>query len=230
MKNFARVITLSAFVGACIGSASAATLNLDSYGVLTNSGSPNPTPSGVSNTATLFLGGTYPGGSVPAGSSYNVPTNGIWHAPVDGSNWVSNNPNDYPNGGSFVPNGTYTFTSTFFDATPGTSSGTITVLADDTTSVYLNGTLIVLSSPPMPTGNCDNTVPDCLAPSTFNLSGFIAGTNVLTFAVSQNFGNAMGIDFSAIVNTTPIPEPGSLMLLGTGLIGSAGMFFRRLRA
>lgn len=215
LRTFAPYAAAALFAG---GTAHATTLNLASYG------STNTAPSGVTNTATFFLGG--PG--APAGPSYNVPTAGIWTAPIGNSSWVSNNPNDYPGGGSYVSNGNgYMFSSTFFDATPGTSSGSITVMADDTTAVYLNGTLIATAAPPARAAHCTMSTPNCTTPATFNLSGFVSGTNVLTFAVNQDFDNAMGIDYAATVNTTPTPEPGSLMLLGTGLLGLGTKLYRR---
>lgn len=223
MKRF---LSLSLFATVCsyAGAASADVLSLASYGTLTNAGLPNAAPAGVANTALAYISG---GAPLP---TYNLPNTAPWANALGNSSWISFNPNTYPFGSVIAPNATYTYTTTFFDALPGSSSGMITVMADDTASVYLNGTLVAAAAMNSPAGNCTVGGPNCRVPTTFTLTGFVAGLNTLTFNVSQLYGVAEGLDFTGTVNTNAVPEPGSLLFMGTGLLAGAGMFLRRFRS
>ena len=54
-----------------------------------------------------------------------------------------------------------------------------------------------------------------------------AGFNVLDFVVYQSGSVDQGLDYVATVTETP--EPNTLILLGTGLLGTAGALFRKMR-
>jgi len=179
-----------------------------------------------SNSSTVFYG-TYPTGA----ATYNIGTGGgVWAGPIGTSSWVSFNPNTYPGGGVTPPNGTYNYYDAFTAAAG--DIGSITVLADDTTSVYLNGFLIAPSAPIIsdPAVPCTIGTPNCATYATYVLpqSDFLNGTNVLSFGVQQAFGAATGLDFEATIG--PTPEPSSILMLGTGLLSAAGMVRRRIKA
>jgi hypothetical protein len=194
-------------------------------------------PSGVNNSnGTSTVSGILPG--IIWAPALNASFQGV----NANSEWISYDKNSGPvgteNGGSspFDANGFYFYTTNF--NTPGGAlpySGSLKVAADDTVAVYLNGALLAGEGLLGGDAECGDGIPNCrpggfetilINQSMLNTAG--TGFNQLVFVVQQSGSYDQGLDFAGTVE--PTPEPNTLFLLGTGLLGSAGALLRRMRA
>jgi len=152
--------------------------------------------------------------------------NSGWGTAIAGSDWISYGSTGAPSDpGYFSPaNGTLvTFTTTFV-LTGAITAATLTVMADDSSSVILNGHILKTANSALGSV-CSNTPIGCLA-STAGVFSFaslspylVDGTNTLSFGVLQVGGGSFGLDFAgSVTDNTATPEPAPLAIVGAGLL------------
>ena len=159
--------------------------------------------------------------------------NPSWGTAFAGSDWISyGSTGDHSDPGYFSPaNGTLvTFTTTFV-LTGAITSATLAVMADDSTSVVLNGHTLATANTTHG-ATCAHTPIGCRAStegvfSFASLSPYLVdGTNTLSFGVLQFHDSSFGLDFAgSVTDTTATPEPAPLAIAGAGLVALAA--FRR---
>jgi PEP-CTERM motif len=166
-------------------------------------------------------------------ATQNIVGNSAWAGPLAASSWVSfANSGDTSNPGfTVVPNGTAVTFSETFNLSGTVTSANLDVLADDTASVWINGTEIASANLGGSYPTCSSLPIGCLTGTegiftTAQLAPYLVdGVNTISFVVYQEAGSSYGLDYAGTIAT---PEPGSLMLLGSGLIGLVGFGRRKL--
>ncbi|HSY69097.1 MAG TPA: PEP-CTERM sorting domain-containing protein [Edaphobacter sp.] len=179
--------------------------------------------------------------STGTGSTFGISPGTVWAPPLVGglgisSIWVSYDMHSGPTGGettgTYDTDGYYEYTTNFNLPGGNPSVVNLTIAADDTVAVYLNGLLpsdLVLGDATIGgDGDCADGQPDCRVGGSSTVSfGAPAGYNVLYFVVDQSGSVDQGLDY--VFTVTETPEPNTLILLGTGLLGTAGALFRKMR-
>lgn len=231
MRTLRKLAILGAALAASTPFLFADTIHLGSYAT-------GASLMGDMNTAMNYAGfSTSATVSTGTASTFALKPGATWGAALPNSSWIGYAANAGP-GGNNPADGYYTFTTAFSAAGGANSySGTLSLMADDTAEVLLNGASLIPFGTIGSDAHCADSLPSCKVADVVSLHQvkLNSGTNAntLTFVVHQAGTtapgtNPSGMDFSADLAATP--EPSTLLMMGTALLGgAAGMQLRKKR-
>ncbi len=170
-------------------------------------------------------------------ATVNLDPNSAWAPALPNSYWISNGITGSPAEAGFyvAANGTTVTFSESFNLKGAITAASLSVMADDTTSVIVNGTTIFEANNDPAGGypTCSAQPIGCLANTamTFSTNQLVpylkSGSNLIQFGVEQKNAGSFGLDYAGVITTSP--EPASLALIGSGLLAVALVGRRRRR-
>lgn len=147
------------------------------------------------------------GSSSSVGAAYVVSRIGGGWATLTGSRWISSSADNAGISGIY----TTTFDLAGFDHTTANVFGLVAY--DDDLVIYLNGSKVY--------ENLENA---WSAPRSFSIADkFVSGLNTLSFYVANTGGGPTGLNVALRGTASPVPIPGAVWMLGTGLLALLGV-------